>query len=75
MILRAFKIPLEPPRTQSVSFPIGVEFIGATDDGVDITCYYLQKDQSETREKPRKLEIIAPYTPPRGGVVRRRSAH
>ena len=39
------------------NFPIGVEFLGAWDDGVNLTLSYYQFDETETVEKQRTIEI------------------
>ena len=46
----------------TINMPIGVDFLGATDDGETATIYYLQRDDAETLTKDRILEMVQPYT-------------
>ena len=54
-----FRIPGRARGAYNANFPLGVEFVGAIDDGNDAIVIYYQNDQSETREKNRNLEIWA----------------
>ena len=59
MLLVEFKIPGLVKQTHTANFPLGVEFRGVYDDGADIIILYSQRDQTETREKPRTIEVFA----------------
>ena len=43
--------------------PLGITFVGATDDGTTATIFYLQSDDAEPLTKPVTLEFVPPYIP------------
>ena len=58
-LLIEFKIPTRQRQIFQAEFPLGVDFIAATDDGVDVIIVYYQADDAETRTKQRTIEVWA----------------
>ena len=44
-------------------WPLGVDFVGVDDDGVDVQLFYFQQDQSEPLTKQRIIEFVPPVFP------------
>lgn len=43
--------------SDSRSYPLGVDFLGVTDDGVDFQLYYIQSNDAEPLTKTRVIEV------------------